>query len=393
MIRLTKTVQAKLEKFLEDAEIQSRFSQALEKVSIYDIIRPQNNPGSCGAEFQVKIRGFSAPYPLLDDELRIHFIERKINVLLKREDLDTLSHILIYFYLALYQKNFKVASPARTPTRKKVGKKATRKKTTRKTGGANDPREKRQKRLHGRLQRIINKLTVPPSLKKSRTPEALLDALLWELRLMDSRWLEQKGRLETLTREVAMYRDPDYMHPEIKRTMNEFIDENTRNKIALNREMQRANTLEREVNHLAEQIISLPLLSQDQHSEEVDSLRREYSALSQKYDALVNKNIDLVNRLEKMEKAKSLDQILDMIRDKINGVIRAGVRESDSVLLKKIESEVEQLKRFRLYLGRALYDVGVLYLRIGRKGPAIREFRAARELGIEDSEINRLLNT
>lgn len=391
MIKLTKTVQAKLEKFLEDAEIQSRFGQALEKVSVYDIIRPQNNPGSCGAEFQVKIRGFSAPYPLLDDELRIHFIEQKINALLKRDELEALSHILIYFYLSLYQKNFKVAP--RTPSRKKTGKKSSRKKTARKTKVVEDPQATRLKRLHGRLQKIIGRLTVPPSLKKARTPEALVDALLWELRSMDGRWLEQKGRLETLTREVAMYRDPDYMHPEIKRTMNEIIDESTRNKIALNREMQRANTLEREVNHLAEQIISLPLLSHEQHSEEIDGLRREYTALSQKYDALVNKNIDLVNRLEKMEKSKSLDQILDMIRDKINGVIRAGVREPDSVLLKKIESEVEQLKRFRLYLGRALYDVGVLYLRIGRKGPAIREFRAARELGIEDSEINRLLNT
>ena len=80
------------------------------------------------------------------------------------------------------------------------------------------------------------------------------------------------------------------------------------------------------------------------------------------------------------------------VRDKINAALRAGVNQADDILLKNLRGEIDQLMRARVYLGRALYDIGLLYLRLGQKHKAITEFRAARELGIEDPETNQMLN-
>ena len=45
-----------------------------------------------------------------------------------------------------------------------------------------------------------------------------------------------------------------------------------------------------------------------------------------------------------------------------------------------------------MYLGKALYDLGILYLRTGEKENAVEELRAAKELGIEDPETNKIIN-
>jgi hypothetical protein len=58
----------------------------------------------------------------------------------------------------------------------------------------------------------------------------------------------------------------------------------------------------------------------------------------------------------------------------------------------KIKQEIEELQRARIYLGKALYDLGLLYLRLGKKENALVELKAARELGVEDPEVNRIIN-
>ena len=84
--------------------------------------------------------------------------------------------------------------------------------------------------------------------------------------------------------------------------------------------------------------------------------------------------------------------MLDNIRDRVNGIIRSGVLKEE-ILLSRIGSEVEQLQRARIYLGRALFDMGMLYLRMGKKEAAFQELRAARELGVEDPEADRFLQS
>ena len=61
------------------------------------------------------------------------------------------------------------------------------------------------------------------------------------------------------------------------------------------------------------------------------------------------------------------------------------------MLIVRIRREIEQLQRARIYLGKAVFDLGMLYLRLGRKEDAIAELRAARELGVNDPEANRLI--
>lgn len=55
------------------------------------------------------------------------------------------------------------------------------------------------------------------------------------------------------------------------------------------------------------------------------------------------------------------------------------------MLIARLKKEIDQLQRARVYLGRALYDVGILYARINKRDEALTELRAARELGVEDS--------
>ncbi|HMW61444.1 MAG TPA: hypothetical protein PKA91_17440, partial [Leptospiraceae bacterium] len=78
-------------------------------------------------------------------------------------------------------------------------------------------------------------------------------------------------------------------------------------------------------------------------------------------------------------------------RDKINSALRAGIHEAPDAILKSLSDEISQLKRARLYLGRALYDIGILYHRKGDRERAKEELRAARELGVRDADVENIL--
>ena len=407
-ISMPRKVREKLDVFLRDVELQTRFAEILEKVSLEDVIWPDRNPKAFGREFRASYRTFACPYPLWEHEHRIRYIELKIESLSRHSEEEGIHPSLAFFYLYLYRQNFEPepGATARKTAAKKVTKKAakkTGKKASRKVAKkvapklsaaalAREREEELRDRLYKRIDKLKSKLAVPLKFKRAKSAEELRELLLEELQGITDNYRRQSETVRTLTAEVEGYRNPDYMHPEIRQTMEEIVSENTELKLRLNRETRRADSLEQEVSRLAEQIISRPRVSDEVYSEETDELQREYTILSEKYDGLVNQNIELSNRLEKLKKAKALESILDLIRDKINGVLRAGVTQNDDVLLKSIQEEVSQIKRARLYLGRALYDVGMLYLRLGQKSEALTEFRAARELGIEDAETNKLLN-
>jgi len=162
----------------------------------------------------------------------------------------------------------------------------------------------------------------------------------------------------------------------------------------LEQEKKRSKQLEDEVRHLTrriEEVDKAAGLEHQAHIERMIGMQADYDLLSQKYDRLVSANIDLSNQIEANKDVDYLKQCLDEVRNKINVVLRSDTFTNEVVIV-RIRREIEELRRARVYLGKALFDLGMLYLRLDRMDDALAEFRAARELGVEDPKTNRLLN-
>lgn len=244
--------------------------------------------------------------------------------------------------------------------------------------------------LNRQIQGIKARLEIPARLRAA-PPEDLLSEMSVQLNEISRRFLANDGEREAVVLELERYRNPDYMHPHLRAEAERMAAEFDNLQREFRRERKRGDLLESEVHRLTEQIIEGPSPSvRNEQLHELESLRRDYQLLSQKYDMLVSKNIELSNRIENSSHVKSLEQALDRVRERVNAAIRTE-GATNEMLLVRIRREVEQLQRARTYLGKALFDLGMLYLRLGRREDAVAELRAARELGIDDPEANRLL--
>lgn len=408
-MELPPNVEDAIAQFRKDADARLRFQNALRSASIPEVIDPAAGTAVFGKEFVAVVRGRPVVYPLIYDEDRVAFLADKITLAARGQTDAPVHPASAYLQVAVYQEQFRKAHEAvlRRAARDKATAAARRKRgkagSARATAQRRKPaaplsltaaamREQEEHTLFTKIEKLKKRLRVPATFAKARSLDQLRELVLGEFDNLVSDYVHKDAEVAVLTAEVLVYRKPDYMHAEAIRAMDELVAENTRQKIELKREVRRADTLEQEVQRLAEQILSTPGRVPST-TEEIEVLRRDSNVLSDKYDTLVSKNIELVNRLERAENTGSLEIILDTIREKINGALRAGVQTADDVLLRRIQEELIQLVRARGYLGRALYDMGLLYLRIGRRADAVRELRAARELGVEDPETNRLLNS
>ncbi len=371
------TVQKKIDRFLGNAAEKARFLEGLRKITLADLLWPQRAPASYDQEWVVRSGRSSSVFPFQNREFHLQCVAERIQGMIAASPSDRDSGIdhsythpaLAYYYLTLFQSEFRPGK------------------------GRKDSRlEKEKKQNFNKIQKLKRSLKVTPRVSRARDDRELLDRVL---EVFDDSAREHRADLSllgALEAEVAGYRNPEFLHPDQKKRLEEFVINNAELELAMKRERARNEILEHEVDRLAEQIISTPSVPEEVYDKETETLRREYAVLSQKCDALVSKNIELSNQVQKFNSVKTLGQILDIIRDKINGVLRAGVHEKDDILLKRIRNEIEQLQRARTYLGRALFDVGLLYLRTGEKDKARTEFRAARELGVEDPEIDQIIN-
>lgn len=364
----------KVDLFLRDQEARTRFLESASGVSLKSLIWPERSPADFPREWRTGTGKSQQVFPLLDPGFQIECLGARIDAMIAggpgAAGDDLYVHpALAFYYLSRYQARFEPGK----------GRKDTKV-------------EKEKKVFYNKVQKLKRMLSVPTRLSRARTEEEMLERVL---EVFDAGARERREDLEQLSAleaEVANYRNPEYLHPEQKKQLENLVVGNAELELALKRERARNETLEKEVDRLAEQIISTPVVPEEVYDQETETLRREYALLSQKFDALVSKNIELSNQVQKFNSVKTLSQILDIIRDKINGVLRAGVHEKDDILLGRIKDEIEQLQRARTYLGRALFDVGLLFLRTGEKDRARAEFRAARELGVEDPEIDQIIN-
>lgn len=290
---------------------------------------------------------------------------------------------------------------AETRAKKRKSKKSAQKKTienenltiTTETVTAEQLTEDRKKQLrslHRMIQSIKSKLEIESKLRSAST-EQLQFEMAKQLNQISAEFVTDQSDQSLLFAEIERYRNPDFMHPHHRLAFEQAVTELEHLRREFRRERKRGDLLESEVRRLTEQIIEGPSPSvRNEQLHELESLRRDYQLISQKYDMLVTKNIELSNRLEDHSHVKSLEQALDKVRDRINAAIRTDDLTNE-MLIVRIRREIEQLQRARIYLGKAVFDLGMLYLRLGRKEDAIAELRAAKELGVNDPEANRLI--
>ncbi|MEQ8353756.1 MAG: hypothetical protein RH862_19925 [Leptospiraceae bacterium] len=386
-------VQKKIEDYHKDRSLQQDFLHQCKAVPIEAILWPDNYSSHFSADYLIKKGKKEIPYPLVEVDDRIKVLQGLFHHW-TGPDADSPEHPLVLcYYLNEFQKQFR-------PRQKKKGtalQRATRTVLNEKKGKnvsaaelKRQEREKEKEKHYKKLQTLKNKLTVEKNLKKAESSEIQWSIFLALRDLVRQREDVLEGTHEIRNEKVRDVRTPD---SDLKKRLEEVLEQEDDLRAQLKRETTRADLLEEEVQRLAEQIISAPttIVTRGDASE-MESLKQEYSLLSQKYDALVSKNIDLANRLNRVDQAVRLEQVLDNIRDRVNSIIRSGVFKEE-ILLSRIGSEVEQLQRARVYLGRALFDMGMLYLRMGKKEAAFQELRAARELGVEDPEADRFLQS
>lgn len=243
--------------------------------------------------------------------------------------------------------------------------------------------------IEKKIQKIKRVLNVPKKWKQLKSEEIFNELLILFQELSIEKHNLEKNKIN-LEIELEHFKSPDYINPDIKHQLEQLKQQTIQLNKDLLQERSKNEILEKEVKRLTEQIIENPNIINQQ--EELENLKKEYALLSEKYDLLVSKNIELRNLLDKQTHVKTLQDALNKIRDRINKVLKTGGLNEEMMII-KIKQEIEELQRSRVYLGKALYDLGLLYLRLGKKEEALRELRAARELGIEDPEVNRLLNS
>lgn len=411
-------IKKKMKEFEKNSMLRSKFKANLQRAGLEDILWPEDKLEIYQVEFLVSIGKKKCPYPLYHHKDRLVYVTERIEDMIAGRSID--HPALAYYYLSRYQDQFKETAAEKAKTeaekaknsnlktsKKSVASKKTARKTAKKTVKKSvetavepelSPAEKRaaEKRkekqiIYNKLQKLKGRLSAPRSLKRARDDQSRVEEVFSSFRQLTKEYYRMLQNYRTLESELEFYRNPDYLHSDGKKKLQELQAENADLRSSLSRELNRAEMLEREVSRLAEQIVSSPVFT-GQESQELEELRTEYNILSQKYDAIVSRNIELSNSLEKANRVKSLEAILDNIRERINQALRNPVTGEDA-RLHAIKQEISQLQRARMYLGKALYDIGIIYLRLGHTRNAISELRAARELGVEDPETNRILNT
>jgi hypothetical protein len=373
----------KLEKFRQDSKLQAAFEEVARHAWLPVLLWPERRPRAFPAKFRARDPRTKRDtvYPLIDVSRRLDYVAMNLEQLARTMS----SHPSVAFlYLSLFEEEYR-------PARRKAGVRSSAAESGASGAAA---REEERRLIHNRVQRLKRKLVVSPAVRRARNRHDLSVAVLAEFDRQTEQFYAQRQQKQSLEIELEMHRKTLGLHAEDRKRIDELVAENANLNVRLSRERERSAGVEQELGRLADQVLhGGPFTAESQLATEYQQLRHEHAVLSQKYDALVSKNIELSNRLERAGKTRALEEVLNTMRDKINGVLRSGLLHNDNALLASLQGEISQLQRARIYLGRALYDVGMLYLRSGDRKRALAELRAARELGVESADTNRILGS
>lgn len=371
-------IQKKLIAFQQNPQQQKRFEKLVLKLPLTFILWPRYHAasfyrefsGEFSREFCIKIKGSYCVFPLEPLGARVHYASMKLEEL-ARMQYEELHPSLAYLMLSNFERQLE-------DLRKSAKIKNT----------------KMWRLICQQLKKQKKSLDVSQALRKSKNYSDICAQFLSEFQNMSQSYAKILKRKEVAETELAAFR-LELDRKQKQEADTESLQEYKRNlRLSLEKERKMVARLEKELRRVTEQILSFHHLDQNSSLlEEYQNLRQEYDLLTRKNDALVSKNIELANRIERTSHihAYKLEEILDMIQKRINVLLRKEYSEDQSILLRSIEKEILELNRARAYLGRALYNLGLLYMRMGDTANALKELRAARELGIRDSKAERLI--
>jgi len=375
-----KKLQQRQAEFAKDPAQLRKFKDSIRAIEFNALVRPGSHSQTYRKDYLIKLAGRQFPFPFLDHDFHIQCIKDHVDRAVRDEVL--LHPVLAYAALFDFREQY---APAKKIRGKAVrGKKPKR--IARKSAGKSAREALRKKRFLA-VQKIMNKLHVPAYMKRAKTDFEIKESSVRAFEDTYGECIRLRMKVQNLENELLVYQNPDYAHTPIKNSLHHLQAQNSDLAMKLIKEQNRADLLESEIQRLTDHILAQPAEG------ELESMKREYNVLSQKCDALVSRNIELSNRIKEMGRPKRLEEILDQIRDKINNAIRSGIHEKPDAMIRSISDEIGQLQRARLYLGRALYDIGILFHRKGDTGRAKEELRAARELGVRDSDVENILKS
>ncbi len=374
-------LEQRLADFVRNPARVHEFKDSVERIEFLALLNPADFAASYPKEFLLRVDGRSFPFPLLDADFHLECVREYVEK--QTSPGGSLHPVLAYAALFDFREQFgqtKRAAPAKPAPGKKPGRSAVK-------SAPPSAREALRKRRFLSVQKIMSLLDVPAEMKRAKSAPEVQAAALRALGAAVNESTQLQLRVQSLESELEVFKDPQYAHTSIKSGLAQMQAQNSDLAMKLIKEQNRADLLESEIQRLTDHILAHPAEG------ELDSAKREYNLISQKCDALVTRNIELSNRIKDLGRPRRLEEILDQIRDKINHAIRSGLHENPDAMLRTITEEISQLQRARLYLGRALYDIGILYHRKGDTNRAKEELRAARELGVRDSDVENILKS
>jgi hypothetical protein len=372
--------------------LKEEFTHFVQQLSTKEILWPEEYLDSYDKKFvyQEKQRKL---IPFLNSNLeKLQYLELKIQQWIQNQTGRYEHPYITYYYLQKFleeitKKDFdQSVNKATQEVLKAI--KSKSKKTKHNLKENLESKENDLKKSIDLINKVKKKLQVPKKWHQYNAEKIYQELLhhFEELSIENYHTVREKINLEI---ELEHYKNPDFVHPSYKQDIEQYKQQIQQLQKELLQERSKNELLEKEVQRLTELIIENPTITVQQ--EELESLKKEYRLLSEKYDLLVSKNIELRNLLEQQNHVKTLQDALNKVRDRINKILKTGGL-NEEVMIIKIKQEIEELQRARIYLGKALYDLGLLYLRLGKKENALIELRAARELGVEDPEVNRIIN-
>ena len=363
-------IQKKRAAFQQNPQQRVRFEKLVRKLPLPCILWPRYHAASFPQEFCIREQGRDCIFPLDPLTDRIHYTQIKLEEL-ARMQYEELHPVLAYFILSRFEEQLRSL-------------------------GA-DLKIKNKKEwlaLCRQVGKQKKSLDVPYTLRQSKNYSSLCAGFLSEFQAVNKSYTKTLKRKEDAETELAAFR-VELDRKQKQETSTEKLQAYNRDlRMSLKQERKVVARLEKELKRITEQILASHHLDQSSSLvEEYQNLRQEYNLLTRKNDALVSKNIELANRVERSSRAQlyKLEEILDMIQKRINVLLQREYSEDHSVLLRSIEKEITELNRARKYLGRALYNLGLLYLRMGDSENALKELRAARELGVSDIKAEKLI--
>lgn len=368
-------LEQRLAEFVRNPARVHEFKDSLGGLDFDALLQPARSASLYPKQFLVRVDGRLFPLPFLDVDFHLECIREYA----EKQTSEGVLHPVAAF-ASLYEFREQFTQPSQKPSPAKKSARTAVK-------SAASAREALRKRRFLVVQKIMSALSVPPEMKRAKSSSEVKDAALRALCASMGEYGELKNKVQSLESELEVFKNPEYAHTSIKSSLAQMQAQNSDLAMKLIKEQNRADLLESEIQRLTDHILAHPAEG------ELDSAKREYNLISQKCDALVTRNIELSNRIKELGRPRRLEEILDQIRDKINHAIRSGLHENPDAMLRTITEEISQLQRARLYLGRALYDIGILYHRKGDTNRAKEELRAARELGVRDSDVENILKS